>query len=220
VTRARRCAFAFTLAWPVFVSGCRAESRAPQGIPSASAPVILFFGDSITRGMGLDESEAFPALIQKKLAEAGLDYRCVNAGRSGDTTNAALERLPANLELHPRIVFVELGVNDGFLGLNRAQTKENLLKIVRAFSEGGAHVIVAGTQFPHLQHPAYMLALERTIAEIAKTAGADLVPDLMTGVAGVRELNQQDGVHPTTEGQQHLADTAWPAIERAAQSAH
>jgi acyl-CoA thioesterase-1 len=95
------------------------------------------------------------------------------------------------------------------------QTRDNLLKIVKTFSDGGAHVILAGAQFPHLQHPAYLLALGREFEEVARETGADLLPDLMTGVASVKELNQDDGLHPTAEGDKRLAETAWPAIERA-----
>jgi acyl-CoA thioesterase-1 len=116
---------------------------------------------------------------------------------------------------------VELSANDGWRGLNRLQTRDNLLKIVRAFSDDGAHVILAGTQFPHLQHPAYVLALGREFEEIAKKTGADLIPDLMTGVASVRDLNQEDGpASDRPRGQQRLAETAWPVIEHAVQSAH
>jgi acyl-CoA thioesterase-1 len=215
VTRAR-----YALASLLIVAACRAGSPVPREIPTAAAPVILFFGDSITRGQGLDESQAFPAVIQGKLAAAGLDYRCVNAGVSRNTTGDALQRLDEARGLHPRVVMVELSANDGWQGLNRLQTRDNLLKIVRAFSDDGAHVILAGTQFPHLQHPAYVLALGREFEEIAKKTGADLIPDLMTGVASVRDLNQEDGLHPTAEGQQRLAETAWPVVEHAVQSAH
>jgi acyl-CoA thioesterase-1 len=214
VRRPRRRAYAFVLA--LGLAACRAGSAPSRDIPSAAAPVIVFFGDSITRGMGLDESEAYPAVIQKKLAAAGLDYRCVNGGVSGDTTSDALARVTTYRDMHPRVVLVELGANDAWKGLNRVQTRENLLKILRAFSDDGARVILAGTEFPHLQHPAYVLALEREFETIAKETGAELIPDLMTGVASVRELNQEDGLHPTAEGQRRLAETAWPAIERAA----
>jgi acyl-CoA thioesterase-1 len=194
--------------------GCRAERDRTQ-LPSADAPVIVFFGDSITRGQGLNESEAYPAVIERKLAAAGLNFRAVNAGVSGDTTQSALARIDEYTQTRPRVVLVELGANDAWRGVNRLRTRQNLFKIVRTFSDAGARVVVAGTRFAHLQHPALALALERIYEEVAEQTDSDLIPDLMTGVAGVRELNLEDGLHPNAKGQEILADTALPAVQRA-----
>jgi acyl-CoA thioesterase-1 len=196
-------------------AGCRADRVASSALPTRDAPVVLFFGDSITRGQGLPESQAFPAVVERSLAEQGLDFRCINAGVSGDTTQSALARLPKYAEAHPEVVVVELGANDGWRGVNRLRTRENLLQIIRAFSGAGASVILVGTRFPHLQHPAYALALDRLYAEVADATGVELIPDLMAGVAGVRELNLEDGLHPNAKGQQVLAKTALPAVQRA-----
>jgi acyl-CoA thioesterase-1 len=192
-------------------AGCRAK----RDLPSLDAPVILFFGDSITNGHGLPEADTFPAMIQKKLASEGLDFRCINAGVSGDTTASALARIDSYVRARPKVVVVELGANDGFRGMNRLQTARNLVKIANAFSDAGARVVVAATFFPHLLHPAYMVSLERVYRDVSAKTGADLIPDLMTGVAGVRELNLADGVHPNAQGQARLAETAWPVVRRA-----
>jgi acyl-CoA thioesterase-1 len=195
--------------------GCSGDRRVDSAPAAREPAVVLFFGDSITRGQGLDESAAFPAVVESKLGERGIEARCVNAGVSGDTTETALARLDKYVATRPDIVFVELGANDAFRGMNRARTRENLAKILRAFSGAGARLILAGTQFPHLQHPAYALSMARTYEELAESNGAEWIPDLMAGVASVRELNLADGVHPNAHGQQRLADTALPAVERA-----
>jgi acyl-CoA thioesterase-1 len=218
VTRTRAAAFALGMAL-VCGWGCRAEHSSDSAAPHQPA-VVLFFADSITRGLGLDEAEAYPAIVEQKLAAAGVEARCVNAGVSGDTTQSALSRLDRYTATKPDVVLVELSANDGMKGINRLRTRENLIKILRAFSDSGARLILAGTQFPHLEHPAYMLALQRMFEEIAKSSGAELIPDLMTGVASVPELNLEDGLHPNAEGHEHLADTALPAIERAIAKLH
>lgn len=198
-------------------SACRSSSppTPAAALPSLDAPVVLFFGDSITRGQGVSESEAFPAVLQETLKRERLDYRCLNAGVSGDTTETALARVAPYAQARPKVVFVELGANDAFRRINRVQTQRNLSAIVKTFRDAGARVILARTVFPHVEHPAYTLSMGRMIEAVAKEAGAVLVPDLLEGVAGVAALNLEDGIHPNAEGHRHLAETAWPALRAA-----
>ena len=193
-------------------AGCRGDKAPLAELPSAAAEKIVFFGDSITRGQGLPEAEAFPVLIQAKLTAAGFDYRAVNAGVSGDTTSGALDRLQRYVAESPRLVIVELGANDVFRGIDRRRTYANLVEIVETFQHAGAMVIIAATLFPGL-HPAYGHSMDEMYEAVAERTGARLIPDLMTGVAGVVALNLDDRIHPNREGQQRLAETAWPAIE-------
>jgi acyl-CoA thioesterase-1 len=194
------------------VSACVSRDVPPAAATAREAPVIVFFGDSITRGQGIDQDHAFPALIQHKLEAEGLSARCVNAGVSGDTTESALDRLDSVVRSHPSVVVVELGANDAFKGVNRLRTKQNLQRILTKLHEAGARVILARTVFPHVQHPAYTLSMERTFSALAKANGATFVPDMMAGVAGVPELNLADGVHPNVTGHEKLAENLWPVV--------
>ena len=194
------------------VVGCRQTTR---DLPTLDAPVVLFFGDSITRGQGVPEEQAFPALLERKLNDEGLDVRCINGGVSGDTTASALARVEPYAKAHPSVVVVELGANDAFRRINRLETQRNLLAIVKTFSNAGARVIVARTVFPQLEHPAYMLSMNRTVEGVASDTGAAFVPDLLAGVAGVADLNLPDGIHPNAEGHRYVAETVWPAVHAA-----
>jgi len=199
----------------VVAAGGLACSRPSAELPTLDAPVVLFFGDSITRGQGVLEAEAFPWLVQGKLSAEGLDYRCINGGVSGDTTASALARVEPYANAHPRVVIIELGANDAFRGINRVQTQRNLLQIVKTFTDVGSRVILAGTVFPHLEHPAYTLSMGRTMEALARDTGAGFVPDLLAGVAGVRDLNLDDGIHPNADGHRRVAETVWPAVRAA-----
>ena len=192
-------------------TACRQRVASPAIIPSPAAPVVLFFGDSITRGRGVADSETFPAMIQERLRAERLDYRCVNAGVSGDTTRDGIKRMPPYLADPPRVVVVELGANDAFRGINRLETRDNLLAIARAFTDVGARVVIAATLFPQV-HPAYGLSMARMYAAVAHASESVLIGDLMRGVAGARELNLPDGIHPNPQGHARLADTAWPVL--------
>ena len=197
------------------VQGAAACRHAARGLPTPDAPVVLFFGDSITRGQGLTEEQAFPSLLQRKLNDEGLDVRCINGGVSGDTTASALARIEPYAKAQPAVVVVELGANDAFRRINRVQTQRNLSEIIKVFRDGGARVVVARTVFPQLEHPAYMLSMNRTIEALASDSGAALVPDLLAGVAGVPDLNLPDGIHPNAEGHRRVAETVWPAVHAA-----
>lgn len=195
----------------VLIGACERSHGRHDTARDATAPVVLFFGDSITHGYGLPDEQTFPALLEARLAAEGYHYRCVNAGVSGDTTSSALERMPAYLADAPRVVVVELGANDAFGGMSRVRTRANLLEIIRAFRKAGSQVVLAGTLFAHT-HPAYWHAMERLYERVAHESGVLLIPDLMKGVAGVAELNLADGLHPNAEGHRRLADTAWPVL--------
>jgi acyl-CoA thioesterase-1 len=179
---------------------------------SADTPTVLFFGDSIAAGYGLAPEEAFPSLVQRALLRDGFAYRCVNGGVSGDTTVAALGRIDEYLAAPPAVAFVELGANDMLRGFDRSTTFDNLVTIVERFQEAGARVVVAGVHFP-LAHPAYDRSMGRLYERVAARTGARFIPDLLSGVSGVADMNQPDRIHPNARGHRALAATALPVLE-------
>lgn len=168
---------------------------------------IAFLGDSLTAGFGLDEDQAFPALIAAALSAEGRQVRVVNAGISGDTTAGGLARLDWLLRNRPDILVVSLGANDGLRGLPLASSEQNLRAIVEKGKAAGARILLVGMMIPPNYGPEYTSQFAEIYPRIAAEQQVPLVPFLLEGVAGVRQLNQADGIHPTAEGQKILAQT-------------
>ena len=182
---------------------------------AADAPRILFFGDSLTAGYGIESGQAFPALIQGRLDSLGWPFVAVNAGLSGDTSAAGLRRIDWVLRRPIDVLVLELGANDGLRGVPLAQTRANLQAIVdrtRAKYPRAA-LVVAGMQMPPNLGPEYTEEFRRLFPELAERNGAALIPFLLEGVGGVPELNLPDGIHPTPEGHALLADNVWRVLE-------
>ncbi|MBA3548838.1 MAG: arylesterase [Nannocystis sp.] len=177
--------------------------------PLADAPVLLALGDSLTAGLGLAQSQAWPALLQTRLLAEGYRYRVVNAGVSGDTSASGLARLDWQLAQKPAVVVLELGANDGLRGLPVAHTRENLAQIITRSKAAGAQVVLAGMQVPPNMGADYSAAFRQMFPELAAAHGVPLIPFVLEGVAGDAKLNQADGIHPTAEGQVILAETIW-----------
>ena len=179
---------------------------------------ILFFGDSLTAGYGLDNpaTEAYPALIQEKIRAAGYRYNVVNAGLSGDTTAGGLHRIDWVLRQRVDILFLELGGNDGLRGLPIDDARRNLQGIIdktRA-KNPEVRVVIAGMQIPPNFGPEYVEHFKAMYAELAKAnPGAVLLPFLLDGVGGDESLNQKDQIHPTAEGHRKVAELVWPVLE-------
>jgi acyl-CoA thioesterase I len=191
-----------------------ADRTAPARAPSAAArPRIVALGDSITAGLGLPLEESYPALLQQRLDERGLDYQVVNAGVSGDTTAGGLRRVDWALDGDVRVLIVALGGNDALRGLPVDQLQQNLSTIVERAQGRNIKVILAGMEAPPNFGPAYTAAFHRAYPDLAKKYGVALVPFLLEGVAGISELNQRDGIHPTAEGARKVADNIWRALE-------
>jgi acyl-CoA thioesterase-1 len=175
--------------------------------------VILALGDSITAGLGLAQSQAWPTLLQARLDAAGRKYRVVNAGVSGDTTAAGLARLDWQLSQKPAIVILELGANDGLRGLPVADARKNLGEIVARCRAAGARVLLAGMQVPPNMGPEYTAAFRDMFPALAAEHDVPLIPFILDGVAGDPKLNQGDGIHPTAEGQAIVAATVWQHLQ-------
>ena len=184
---------------------------APAPVEDAT-PLVVFLGDSLTAGLGLDEGEAYPAVIERDLEKDGQDVRVLNAGVSGDTTAGGLSRLGWLLGQKPEVVVVALGANDGLRALPLAQTEKNLREIVRRSKEAGARVLLLGMRIPPNYGP-YADDFAAMYPRIAEEMEIPLVPFLLEGVGGDRALNQADGIHPTAEGQEIMAKTVTPYLE-------
>jgi acyl-CoA thioesterase-1 len=175
---------------------------------------VAFLGDSLTAGFGLAAEEAFPAQVEKRLGEQGCAMKAVNAGVSGDTSAGGVSRIDWVLSLHPRVVLLELGANDGLRGQPIASIEANLRQIAGRAREAGAQVLVAGMRMPPSYGPQYTAAFAAVFPRVATELGLELIPFLLEGVAGRPELNQADGIHPTAQGHQAIASTVAPYLER------
>ena len=177
------------------------------------SPLVVFLGDSLTAGLGVGEAEAFPEQVRLRLAAGGTVIRVVNAGVSGDTTAGGRARLDWVLRQRPDVLVVGLGANDGLRGLELEETEANLRAIVSGARAAGARVLLLGMLLPPNYGPDYTDAFEAIFPRLAEELGVPLVPFLLTGVAGVPELNQADGIHPTAEGHRLMAGNVAPLLE-------
>lgn len=188
------------------------EAPAAPDLPPG-APVIVCFGDSLTAGYGAPGGQSYPDFLQQELVDRGYEYRVVNEGVSGDTTAVALQRIDFALADDPQIVVLALGGNDGLRGLPADAMEANLLEMVERFQAAGAEVVLAGMTLPPNFGPEYIRGFEAAFPNVAKQTGAKLIPFLLEGVAAERELNQEDGIHPTAEGNRIVAKTVADFLE-------
>ena len=189
-----------------------AESKEEKKITDEQ--VILFFGNSLTAAYGLETEQGFPNLIQKRIDSLGLNYKVINSGLSGETTSGGLNRLDWVLNQDVDIFVLELGANDGLRGIPLGKTKENLQKIIDAVLEKNENttIILAGMQIPPNMGLDYTAEFKDMYPDLAKTNNIPLVPFLLDGVAGEPELNLEDGIHPTAEGQKIVAENVWDIL--------
>jgi len=194
---------------PVLVALALVLAAAPA---PADERVIVVLGDSLTAGLGVAAEEAYPALLERRLREAGFAYRVVNAGVSGDTSAGGLRRLDWVLRSRPEVVIVALGANDGLRGLPVDAMHANLLGIVERLRAGGARVLVVGMEVPPNYGAAYARAFRGVFPDVARRTGSPLVPFLLDGVATDPRLNQADGIHPNAAGHRAIAEHVWPHL--------
>jgi acyl-CoA thioesterase I len=181
----------------------------------AAIKTILFFGNSLTAGYGLDPTEAFPALIQQKIDSAKLPYKVVNAGVSGETSSGGNARIDWILKQPVDVFILELGANDGLRGIPVDETRRNLQAIIDKVKTKypNAKLVLAGMQVPPNMGQAYATRFQSMFPELASANNMTLVPFLLEGVGGVRKLNLQDGIHPTAEGHKIVANTVWGVLQ-------
>jgi len=182
---------------------------------SSAKPVLLFVGTSLTAGLGLDPDSAYPMLIQQKIDSAGLSYTVTNAGVSGETSSGLLDRLDWLLRGNFSTMVLETGANDGLRGVAPSTLKKNLETIVdrvRSARPNARIFLVQMEALPNLG-PKYAADFHAIYPAVAKEKGIPLLPFLLDGVAGRRELNQSDGMHPNLKGEHIVADHLWKALE-------
>jgi acyl-CoA thioesterase-1 len=184
--------------------------------PAATAARnVVFLGDSLTAGLGLPPSEAFPALIGEKIRAAGLPFQVENAGLSGDTSAGALRRTDWLLQRPIDVLVIELGGNDGLRGLPVKSLKANLQAIIDKVKakNPAVKIVIAGMQIPPNLGTDYAANFTKLYAELARENNATLIPFLLEGVGGQRDLNQPDMIHPTAAGHRVIADLVWRTLE-------
>ncbi|PKP28514.1 MAG: arylesterase [Bacteroidetes bacterium HGW-Bacteroidetes-18] len=182
---------------------------------TADKKSILFYGTSLTAGMGLDPNDAFPAVIQEKVDSLSLPYEVVNAGLSGETTAGGKNRINWVLNQKVDVFVLELGANDGLRGVPLTETKSNLQAIIDVVKEKNpdTKIVLVGMEIPPNMGEAYTSEFRNIFPDLAKKNKLELVPFLLKDVGGVKELNQQDGIHPTAEGQKILANNVWKVLK-------
>ncbi|KPQ00877.1 MAG: GDSL family lipase [Bacteroidetes bacterium HLUCCA01] len=181
----------------------------------SEAKTILFLGDSLTAGYGIDENQAYPSLIRERIAGENLDWNVVNAGLSGETSSGGLRRINWLLRSPVDVLVLALGANDGLRGVDLTLTRQNLQAIIDRVREKNpdVQIILAGMQVPPNLGQDYTEAFRNLFPQLAEQNDAVLIPFLLEDVAGIPELNLPDGIHPTPEGHQIMAETVWTYLQ-------
>jgi acyl-CoA thioesterase-1 len=178
----------------------------------AAKPVLVCFGDSITAGYGVQPGKSYPDALQRKLDDAGYNYTVVNEGTSGATTKDAVADLGSVLRLHPQVVIVEFGGNDGLRGLPPDQTRRNLDAVLTALESAHVKVLLAGITLPPNYGPDYIQAFEASFRELAAKHHSAFVPMIYKDLVRVPDTIQADGIHPTAKGAEIIAGTLMPEL--------
>ena len=183
------------------------------GSPNSDRPILVCYGDSITAGLGLRDGEAYPDALQKLLDARGYAYKVINQGTSGATTKDALEGLPYVLRLHPAIVIVEFGGNDGLRGLPVDQTRSNLDQVLAGLEKAHVKILLAGITLPPDYGPDYIRSFDRIFRDLAAKYHIAVVPMLYKELIDVPGTIQSDGIHPTAKGSAIIAGTLFPVLK-------
>jgi acyl-CoA thioesterase-1 len=185
------------------------------GVPAQAEgrPLVVCFGDSITAGYGLQPGQAYPDALQRKLDRSGYKYKVDNRGTSGATTKDAVAELSSILQLHPDVVLVEFGGNDGLRGLPPDQTRRNLDTVLTGLQDAHIKILLAGITLPPNYGGDYIHSFESIFRELAARHHAAFVPMIYKDLVNVPNTIQADGIHPTAKGSDIIADTLFPALK-------
>lgn len=209
----------------MIISGCGQDQKKQSENEEGSAKkdsaqvtnikTILFFGNSLTAGYGLDVSEAFPALIQAKIDSMKLPYKVINAGLSGETSAGGKNRIGWLLRQKVDVFVLELGANDGLRGIPVKETVQNLQDIIDSVkvANPATKLVMTGMQVPPNMGSTYSTQFRNMFGELARRNNMALVPFILEGVGGVPELNQGDGIHPTAPGHRIVAENVWAVLQ-------
>ena len=202
MTRRHVLLFLFTFCLTTtFHRGCEAQTKGAN----RDLPIIVSFGDSLTAGHGAAPGQAYPDYLQRDLDNQGYAYHVVNKGIDGNTTKDGVERLKDVLALHPQIVVVEFGGNDGLRGLPISVTRQNLDQIVSTLLKAGIKVVLAGITLPPNYGPDYIQQFSETYSLLAHKYKVPFIPFLLKNVYGVPGSMQDDGIHATGKGNEQVA---------------
>ena len=204
--------------------GCRKEQPVARDSDTApvdpvgaatTRPTIVFLGTSITAGQGLDPSQAYPAILQRRLDSLGYDYQVINRGESGETSAGALGRIGWLLRRPPAVLVIETGANDGLRGVDPEAVRSNIQAIVDSVRARSSEtrIVLAGMQALPNMGANYVRRFVAIYPELARSNGLPFIPFILEGVGGVDSLNQADGIHPTVQGQRFVASNVWRVLE-------
>lgn len=202
------------------LAGCE-QHAAPVTPPAASREksatvgVIVAVGDSLTAGYGINQADAYPAQLERKLQAAGQPWQVINAGISGETSSGTLSRVAWILKLKPDIVILETGANDGLRGVDPRLTRQNIAEIVRILQQERVTVVLAGMRMVTSMGRDFTDAFAAIYPALAQQYKLLLIPFFLQGVAGDPRLNQDDGIHPTAEGYRIVTDQVYPYLLQA-----
>ncbi|MCG8323363.1 MAG: arylesterase [Cytophagales bacterium] len=190
------------------------ENNTPQ--TKSEEKMILFFGNSLTAGYGLEPDKAFPGLLQQRIDSLGLKYKVINAGLSGETTASGNTRIDWVLNQKVDIFVLELGGNDGLRGISTEETRKNLQQMIDKIRSKypDCQIILAGMQIPPNMGPEYTASFRTIFPEIAEKNQVALIPFLLESVGGEPHLNQPDGIHPNEKGHKIVAENVWKVLKQ------
>jgi acyl-CoA thioesterase-1 len=179
---------------------------------AADRPVLVCFGDSITAGYGLSTGESFPDALQRDLDSRGYHYKVDNKGTSGATTKDAVADLHSILLLHPEVVIVEFGGNDGLRGLPLSVTRQNLDQVLTTLESAHIKILLAGITLPPNYGSDYIQSFEQVFRDLASKHHTPFVPMIYNDLVHVPATIQADGIHPTAKGSEIIAKTLMPVL--------
>ena len=195
------------------LTGCdRKETIEPEPEKQVFIGTILAIGDSLTEGYGLEEADAYPALLQQRLLADGYRYKVINAGISGETTSGLRSRIDWAITLAPDIVIIETGANDALRGIDPTLIKDNIEAVILTLKEREIPIILAGMRIYRNLGADYATAFENIYPNLAKVHDLIYMPFFLKDIAGNPGLNQQDGMHPTFEGYRIISKNIYPYV--------
>jgi acyl-CoA thioesterase I len=209
----RQLSSLFTLCLLLTVCSSRSEAATTSG--PRSHGTIVAVGDSLTAGLGVNEEDAYPAQLERKLRAAGYDWKVVNAGISGETSSGTLSRIKWVMKLKPDIVILETGANDGLRGIDPRLTKKNIDETIRLLKQQNVTVVLVGMKMVRNLGQEFTQQFGDIYPTLATKHDLILVPFLLQGVAGDPALNQSDGIHPTASGHRIITETIFPFVRKA-----
>jgi acyl-CoA thioesterase-1 len=181
---------------------------------AADVKHLVIVGDSITEGFGVSQSQAYPALLQKKIDKLNKSWLVVSSGISGSTTASAPSRIQWHLKQKPALIILALGANDGLRGTKTKVIEENLTKALDLCRHAGVKVVLAGMKMPPNYGSNYTTEFEAVFLRVASKTGVPFIPFLLDKVAGDPKLNLEDGIHPNEKGHAIVAETVFKAIRK------